>query len=112
MIRKLAMQVLIGVLVLIGLAGAFLGTMIYGERQAKELAVAFCASIKSGDDPAEVLARASRAGALPSSLVWVPPDASSKTLEVLFKGGMPRSAHGCRVEATGKVTGAVYFHTR
>ena len=39
-------------------------------------------------------------------------DASTKTLEVLFKGGMPRSAHGCRVEATGRITGAVYFHTR
>ena len=112
MIRKLASQVLIGALVLLGLAAAFLGTMIYGERQAKELAVAFCASIKAGDDPAEAVTRASHAGALPSSLVWFPPDASSKTLEVLFKGGMPRSAHGCRVEATGRITGAVYFHTR
>ena len=112
MIRKLAFQVLIGALVLLGLAGVFLGFMIYCERQAKELAVAFCASIKAGDNPAEALARVSRAGVLPSSLVWFPPDASAKTLEVLFKGGMPRSAHGCRVEATGKITGAAYFHTR
>lgn len=112
MLRKLVQQLLLVALVLLGLAAALFGYMLYQERQAKELAITLCDSIKAGDEPADVLARAASAGALRSSLIWLPPDSSPKTLEALFKGGLPLSAHGCRIEASDRVTKAVYFHRR
>lgn len=112
MLRTLLRFMLIPALVVCGLAVAFFGYMIYGERSAKERATEFCAAVRVGDDPAEVLARATRSEALHSSLRWSPPDGPNKKLEVLFKGGFPLSAHGCEVQASERVTGAVYFHRR
>lgn len=112
MLRTLLRFMLIPVLVVVGLALALFGYMIDGVRSAKERATEFCAAVRVGDDPAEVLARATRSEALRSSLVWMPPDGPTKKLEVLFKGGFPRSAHGCEVQAAERVTRAVYFHRR
>lgn len=112
MLWKFLRPVLVAALVLVGVVTAFLAHMIYGERKGKELASTFCSSVKVDDDPIDVLARATRSEALRSSLVWLPPDGTPKTLELVFKGGFPLSAHGCRIQASEKITSAVYFHSR
>lgn len=104
--------VLVPALVVLGLVVVLFSYMAFGERSAKELAITFCDEIRVGDDPIAVHSRATRSGAIPSSLTWIPPDSHPRTLEVLFKGGIPLSAHGCRIQASERVTAAVYFHTR
>jgi len=99
-------------LALFGLAAALFADLMYAENKAKEHARAFCDSVKVGEDPVSVVARATRSEALRSSLAWQPADGNPKTLEVLFAGGIPLSAHGCRIQASEKVTNAAYFHTR
>ena len=112
MLRKLFRIALIPVLVVLGLAVALFSYMIYGERSAKELASTFCDAVRVGDDPIAVHSLATRSGAIRSSLIWMPPESHPRTMEVLFKGRIPLSAHGCRIQASERVTAAVYFHTR
>ncbi|MBL8361843.1 MAG: hypothetical protein JNN18_15225 [Rubrivivax sp.] len=112
MLREFLKVLLIPVLVGFGLIVALLAYMAYGERSAKDLAIKFCDSVKVGDDPIAVQSRATHSGAIPSSPTWVPWESQPRTLEVLFKGGIPLSAHGCRIQASERVTSAVYFHTR
>ena len=82
------------------------------DENCLALAIKFCDSVKVGDDPIAVQSRATHSGAIPSSPTWVPWESQPRTLEVLFKGGIPLSAHGCRIQASERVTSAVYFHTR
>ncbi|NRF67478.1 hypothetical protein HLB44_10820 [Aquincola sp. S2] len=112
MLRKLVRFVLFAALALFGLVAALLAYLAYAEHQAKEHARAFCDSVKVGDDPLGVVVRATRSEALRSSLTWRPADGNTKTLEVLFAGGIPLSAHGCRIQASEQVMSAAYFHTR
>lgn len=112
MLRKILRGVLIAVAVLVALVVALFAYMFYGEHRGAEQARAFCATVQVGEDPQAVTDRARQAVDPRSALAWQPPEGQPRTLEVLFKGGIPLSAHGCRVQAAEKVTGATYFHTR
>lgn len=112
MLRMFLKMLAVPVLVVLVLAGALFAYMLHGERSAKELATSFCDAVRVGDNPDVVQSRAAASQAMPSSFTWTPTDSHSRTLEVLFKGGIPLSAHGCRIQASERVTSAVYFHTR
>lgn len=113
MLKTIFRYLLFTALALAGVIAALFGYLIYGERQAEGKAKAFCASIRVGEDPLQVLALAARSEALKPLPPWHPVDGPPpKTLEVLFKGAIPLSAHGCQIQAGDKVTSANYFHTR
>ena len=99
---------LVGLSSLVVLAIAY---MAYADSRVREKAQAFCASIRVGDDPEQVLILARSTDAHRSSLIWRGLEGGPRVLELMFVGGMPLSTHICRIDATDRVTRSEYSHS-
>ena len=106
---RFALYLFAGLAMLVTVAIAW---MLYDGVRTRDKAQAFCASVKVGDDPEQVLLRARNTDAHRSSLVWrgIQDQDGPKVLELDFVGGIPPSVHVCRLDATRSITRAEYFH--
>lgn len=84
--------------------------LLYAEPKAAKKAHSYCDSVKAGDCPSDLIARASASGAAEQGLVWRASDNGKQSLTVVFIGVPPFSRHICTVIAGELVEKAEYSH--
>jgi hypothetical protein len=84
--------------------------LLYAEPKAATKAHAYCDSVRTGDSPSDLIARARASGAAEKGLAWRDSDNGKQSLTVVFIGAPPFSRHICTVIAGELVEKAEYSH--
>ena len=111
--RKIPALVRIVMTVAASLIVLVLGLLVYvavSERNAERKAIAYCLTVKIGENPDGLLERAKAAGASAEQSRWTQLESGERDLAAVFLGATAQSHHVCSVQAKDAVTRADYLH--